>query len=285
MRQKSEIRNPDGGGSSSAPTPSRPLRCRRGGFTLIEMLVVVLIMALLMGLLVRHMRNADDRANRAATTKTIEQVSAVLEEFFAEYGQYPPVPIYAGDGCQPIYFEFPMQYLPPDPRAPLSGTDHLDHPIINPTNAINPTPEQRLFTLGLVSFLVPRYETVMDNSSYFKTDPTKFTYGSGGGNTDAQWMFHTPSETDQKRDTDAVARWAPFLGGVRDGGSWKWVSPPDGVLQSGSWLRTNTLVGATCAWLNQGFTIKDAWGAELRYQSVPPHQSYKLWSDNPNMKD
>jgi prepilin-type N-terminal cleavage/methylation domain-containing protein len=266
MRQKTEIRHPDGGGSSSAQTPSRPLRRRRGGFTLIEMLVVVLIMALLMGLLVRHMRNADDRANRAATTKTIEQVSAALEEFFAEYGQYPPVPIYAGDG-QPIYFEFPMLYLPPDPRAPLSGTPHLTHPIINPTNAINPTQEQRLFTLGLVSFLVLRYDTVMKNSSYF-TDSTKFTYGSGGGDTDAQWMFHTPSLGDQDRDKKAIARWAPFL---------------DGVLQSGSWMRTNALVGV--AWLNKGFTIKDAWGADLRYQSVPPHQSYKLWSDNPNMKD
>jgi prepilin-type N-terminal cleavage/methylation domain-containing protein len=267
MRQVTEVRIPGTVGSSSVPTPSRPLRRRRGGFTLIEMLVVVLIMALLMGLLVRHMRNADDRARRAATTKTIEQVSAALEEFFAEYGQYPPVPIYAGDGCQPVYFEFPMQYLPPDPRAPLSGTPHLTHPIINSTNCINPTPEQRLFTLGLVSFLVPRYETVMKNSSLYFTTLDKFTTGAGI-NKNAQWIFHTPSLGDQPRDLAAIARWTPFL---------------DGVRQSGSWMRTNTTVGVQ--WLNQGFTITDAWGAPLRYESVPPHQSYKLWSDNPNMKD
>ena len=267
MRKVSEGRHPDGGGSSSAQTPSRPLRRRRGGFTLIEMLVVVLIMALLMGLLVRHMSNADDRARRAATTKTIEQVSAALEEFFAEYGQYPPVPVYAGDGCQPIYFEFPMAYSNPPALVALSGTPFLKHLIINPPSANNPPPEQRLFTLGLVSFLVLRYDTVMKNSSLYFTAIDKFTTGVGADQ-NAQWMFHTPSLGDQDRDKKAIDRLTPFL---------------DGVLQSDSWMRTNALVGV--AWLNKGFTIKDAWGAPLRYQSAPPHQSYKLWSDNPNMKD
>ena len=267
MRQKSAGRHPGGLGSASAQTPSRPLRRRRGGFTLIEMLVVVLIMALLMGLLVRHMRNADDRANRAATTKTIEQVSAALEEFFAEYGQYPPVPVYAGDGCQPIYFEFPVEYLPPDPRAgdPLLGTPDLSGTqYIVPLNPFSdPTLDQRLFTLGLVSFLVPRYGTVLANSPWFGANP------SGFSDPNEQWMFHTPSQTDQPRDLAAIARWAPFLEGV--------IQPSPGMTHS------NALLGR--AWINQGFTIRDAWGAPLKYQSVPPHQSYKLWSANPNMND
>jgi len=262
MRQVTEGRIPGTVGSSSAPTPSRPLRRRHSGFTLIEMLVVVLIMALLMGLLVRHMRNADDRANRAATTKTIEQVSAALEEFFAEYGQYPPVPVYKGDGCQPIYFEFPVEYLPPDPRAgppDLSGTQYIT--ALNPFS--DPDLDQRLFTLGLVSFLWPRYETVEKYSPWFKANP------SGFSSPNEQWMFHTPSQTDQPRDLAAIVRWAPFLEGV--------IQPSLGI------THTNASLGRT--WINQGFTIKDAWGAPLRYQSVPPHQSYKLWSDNPNMKD
>ena len=28
-----------------------------------------------------------------------------------------------------------------------------------------------------------------------------------------------------------------------------------------------------------------AWGTPLRYESLPPHQSYRLWSDNPHMSD
>jgi prepilin-type N-terminal cleavage/methylation domain-containing protein len=262
MRQKSEVRNQDGVGSSSAPTPSRSLRRRRGGFTLIEMLVVVLIMALLMGLLVRHMSNADDRANRAATTKTIEQVSAALEEFFAEYGQYPPVPVYAGDGWQPIYFEFPVEYLPPDPRAgppDLSGTQYIG--ALNPFS--DPTLDQRLFTLGLVSFLVPRYGTVIANSPWFGANPDAFK------DPNAQWNFHTPSQIDQPRDLAAIARWAPFLEGV--------IQPSPGMTHS------NALLGRT--WINQGFTIRDAWGDALRYESVPPHQSYRLWSGNSKMND
>jgi type II secretory pathway pseudopilin PulG len=228
------------------------------------MLVVVLIMALLMGLLVRHMSNADDRANRAATTKTIEQVSAALEEFFAEYGQYPPVPVYKGDGCQPIYFEFPVEYLPPDPRAgppDLSGTQYIGHTDLNPFS--DPTLDQRLFTLGLVSFLVLRYETVEKYSPWFKANPDAFK------DPNAQWNFHTPSQIDQQRDRAAIARWAPFLEGV--------IQPSPGMTHS------NALLGRT--WINQGFTIKDAWGDPLHYESVPPHQSYRLWSDNPNMKD
>jgi type II secretory pathway pseudopilin PulG len=229
------------------------------------MLVVVLIMALLMGLLVRHLGNSENRARRAATSKTIEQVSAALEEFFAEYGQYPPVPVYAGDGCQPIYFEFPMKYEAPDPRAgppdDLSGAELTKHADFIPPK--DPPPENRLFTLGLVSFLIPRYATVTESSAYFKTNPSAF-------NLDAQWTYHTPSQNDQPRDLAAIARWKPFL---------------DGVLQSASWTRTNGLVHDGKPWLNQGFTINDAWGAPLRYESVPPHQSYRLWSVNSHMND
>jgi prepilin-type N-terminal cleavage/methylation domain-containing protein len=269
MRQVTEVRIPGTVGSSSAPTPSRPLRRRRGGFTLIEMLVVVLIMALLMGLLVRHMRNADDRANRAATENTIEKVKAAIEEFFAEYGQYPPVPFYkeAGDvRRQPIYFEFPMQYTtPPYPpeMVPLSGTQYIGAEDLNPLS--DPDLTQRLFTLGLVSFLVPRYGTVIDKSPWFAANP------SGFSDPNEQWMFHTPSADDQPRDLAAIARWAPFLEGV--------IQPaPEADM-----THFNALLGRT--WINQGLTIKDAWGAPLRYESVPPHQSYKLWSDNPNMND
>jgi hypothetical protein len=212
------------------------------------------------------MRNADARANRAATTKTIEQVSAALEEFFAEYGQYPPVPIYKGDECQPIYFEFPMKYTAPDPRATptdLSGTQYIT--ALNPFS--DPDLDERLFTLGLVSFLVPRYGTVITNSPWFGANP------SGFENPNAQWMFHNPvGGDDQPRDLAAIARWAPFLEGV--------IQPSPGMTHS------NYFPGIGWrAWINQGLTIKDAWGAPLRYQSVPPHQSYKLWSDNPNMND
>ena len=278
MRQKSEVRNPGWVGSASAPTPSRPLRRRRGGFTLIEMLVVVLIMALLMGLLVRYMTKAEDRANRAATENTIAKVSAALEEFFAEYGQYQPVPVYKGDECQPIYFEFPVEYKDPDPRAgnassvpptpDLSGTQWISNMKLNPCS--DPDLTQRLFTFGLVSFLMPRYETVLEKSPWFDANRSAFS------DPNTQWKFHTPSSGDQPRDLAAIARWAPFLGGVRVGGSWKWAPPPDGVIQGASWSHTNT----TMVWLNQGFTIKDAWGAPLKYQSVPPHQSYRLWSAN-----
>jgi len=156
-----------------------------------------------------------------------------------------------------------MEYLPPDPRATptdLSGTQYIVQ--LNPFS--DPDLDQRLFTLGLVSFLVPRYGTVIANSPWFGANP------SGFGNPNAQWMFHNPVEgADQPRDLAAIARWAPFLEGV--------IQPAPAMTHS------NALLGR--AWINQGLTINDAWGAPLRYESIPPHQSYKLWSDNPNMND
>jgi prepilin-type N-terminal cleavage/methylation domain-containing protein len=142
MRQDTKDRVPGSGGRSSAPAPRR----RRGGFTLIEMLVVVFIMALLMGLLVRNMRNSDERAKRAATENTIEKVKAAIEEFYAEYGQYPPVPVYPGDNCQPIYFEFPAKYTSPPlksghPLLKMSGTDVLVPEFIDKTH---PDSKERL---------------------------------------------------------------------------------------------------------------------------------------------
>jgi prepilin-type N-terminal cleavage/methylation domain-containing protein len=267
MRQETTARTPVRGGTPSAPAP---LRQPRGGFTLIEMLVVVLIMALLMGLLVRGMRNSDDRSRRAQTIKTIEQVSAALEEFFAEYGQYPPVPVYQeGDGeYQPIYFEFPMEWTD-TARAIYSGTRNgvLENSDFNPSS--NPPPDKRIFTLGLVAFLKPRYTTVKEMSPFFVANPNAF-HDAGGGRRQAQWEHHTPAQSDDPRDLAAIARWAPFL---------------EGAIQEEYWMRTNALMPPPGAWLNRGYTIKDAWGFPLHYESKPPHQTYRLWSDNSNMKD
>ncbi len=230
-------------------------RSRRRGFTLVEMLVVVLIMALLMGLLIRTLGGAGGQADRAATQAKIEKVKAALEEFFAEYGQYPPVPFY--EGIQPVRLEYPMEYT--GKWKKWSGTDFLDA-----YNEKTDDPAKRLFTLGLVAFLKPRYETVKAGSPYFNDNVSQLYKNK-------QWNSYTPSQIDQERDLNAVKRWEPFLDGVIGG------PRGDGFHRGGTDQNPHHV--------NGGQTIYDSWDHELHYESLPPHQSYKIWSDGPNKTD
>jgi len=68
-----------------------PPRCsaRRIGFTLIEMLVVVGIVATLIGILVPSLARAKDLAKKAKTVTELASISTNLELFQTEFRQYP----------------------------------------------------------------------------------------------------------------------------------------------------------------------------------------------------
>ena len=208
---------------------------RRAGFTLVEMMVVVVIILILLGVVFQMVRPAGDKATRAKTVARLEKLKAALEEFYAEYGQYPPVPYY--DNEQPIRYEWPSKT---GMRSDLIGT------FKDETWGDAP-----LFTFGLMSFLVTRYE-----GRAGKTWPTLLE--------NAQWSDHNSSMTgDQSRDAIAIARWAPFLEGATYGD----VKPRG----SGGRSYTNTFVSAY-----------DGWENDFVYVSPPPHQSYLLFSKGPD---
>jgi prepilin-type N-terminal cleavage/methylation domain-containing protein len=62
----------------------------RGGFTVIEILVVIVIIGILVGLLVPGMMSATRRAREFAIEQEIAQLTSSLETFKAKYGFYPP---------------------------------------------------------------------------------------------------------------------------------------------------------------------------------------------------
>lgn len=70
-------------------TPRHPSRPVRSGFTLVELLTVIGIIALLIGILVPSLQRARDQAKRAVIMGTLKSVGGNLEMFHNDFGQYP----------------------------------------------------------------------------------------------------------------------------------------------------------------------------------------------------
>ena len=73
-------------------------RKRTVGFTLIELLVVMAIIGLLVALLVPTVSRATETVRKAMTGRIIKEISVGLENYHADFGEYPPSrPYDAGD--------------------------------------------------------------------------------------------------------------------------------------------------------------------------------------------
>lgn len=68
----------------------RTARPWRSGFSLVEMLVVIVIILILSGIVFRIGSYATQRAGRARTVYELELLHNILEEYYAVYGHYPP---------------------------------------------------------------------------------------------------------------------------------------------------------------------------------------------------
>lgn len=64
---------------------------RRGqdGFTLIELMVVILIIGLLATIVVQNLRSATDKAKRVKAQADISQIKSALDRYYLDAGSYP----------------------------------------------------------------------------------------------------------------------------------------------------------------------------------------------------
>lgn len=71
-------------------TPMRE-RLRRSphGFTLIELMVVILIIGLLATIVVQNLRSATDKAKRVKAQADIAQIKSALDRYYLDAGSYP----------------------------------------------------------------------------------------------------------------------------------------------------------------------------------------------------
>jgi general secretion pathway protein G len=64
-------------------------RRSQDGFTLIELMVVILIIGLLATIVVQNLRSATDKAKRVKAQADISQIKSALDRYYLDAGSYP----------------------------------------------------------------------------------------------------------------------------------------------------------------------------------------------------
>jgi len=67
-----------------------PTASRRGGFTLVELLVVIALIGLLVALLLPALSGAEARGRSVACKNHLRQIGAALSMYVADHRRYPP---------------------------------------------------------------------------------------------------------------------------------------------------------------------------------------------------
>ncbi len=220
-------------------------RSGRQAFTLIEMLVTIVIILLLTAILLRTAATFGEEGRRKKAVYELEQLQNALNEFFTEYGSYPPVDFVAYQ-YESTVSNHQSQHVQDWLAAP--GRNDPEHPDFFPDMMRGPDdwPHSGTYgrglgySYGLVSYLWPR-----DRNS---------------GQT--HWY-----DRDTDRDRHAKSRWSPFL--------------QDVGLSVGHVAHTSTPAMGSFAWTNLSATVRDPWGRSYRYESRPPFVRYRIWSTGP----
>ncbi len=101
---------------------------RKYGFTLIELLMVVLVILMLSALLFRGASLVGDRTLRARAIADVQSLQNALNEYFAEYGTYPPTDrmayIYEDTSMQPLVFRRAIERGDPPMTDSTLGYDY-----------------------------------------------------------------------------------------------------------------------------------------------------------------
>ena len=202
--------------------------------------------------------------------------------------------------AQPTSFEYPTPRSLTTPMLrQMFPNDNImsinDLVPMIPKNLPNWSEGVKAFKFGLLSFLVPRLEMTYYNDRLFS-----------GGSTlpldlelfdNAQWRENntgTPSgslndnklEAMRQKENEICAKWLPHMEHTLNGKSeeatllgvklWTGASGPGGIKPRMTGAPLNQMVAVLVS------TCTDAWDNEFFYHSLPPYQSYILWSAGPN---
>ena len=166
------------------------------GFTLVELMVVIAVIAILSGVTFRLMSAASVQKQRAETISKMARLENALSGYYAIYGTYPPVALYASQnlndpgtddmgetmsgqsganrakftaGAQPVRFLFPYSQMASpaiqalineDPGLSALGALEAHNALGNLQLGSDDWSDNRVFCFGLMSYLLPRVELI-----------------------------------------------------------------------------------------------------------------------------
>lgn len=294
---------------------------KKSGFTLIELMVVIVVICILAAATFKIMGNMEENDKIARTKATMEKVALALEAYKAIYGKYPPVHNYDEDTgedkpvAQPCWFEFPVYDYENYPSWDATSANSV-------TQGDNENPvsweKSHLFTFGLCAFFVPRYKVARANGCFkgwlgLTDDGTghvkEKTWGEAEKNhIFGQWHQHNRRRADSGigdsgRDMAAARKILPYLDGSisADGrvdlGSIFHVTGEGGKTERFATPRKVTTKGHNYAIPVCSISIWDNFDDNntvyedeiknhraLRYVSRPPYEAYELRSSGADRK-
>lgn len=259
-----------------------------GGFTLLEMLVVIVVMALLMGITFHLIRPSEHARNISATVKTLGFANVAIAEYHAEYGIYPPVtePIRPGF-CGALkanpkdkpYARYAKDGAT-DGHAPGVAVSYCTPAVLSRRDI-----DEYGFKFGLAAYLIDRRCPAYDGSGH----PESFLAGifKGANNDELENYFGSNSHWAERGrglegDSSYTAEnlYKDLSPGAKELNFYKRIKSLtascviDRTVQHKK--KENKLSDFYC------YTMRDAWDNDLVYICPPPHTSYALFSAGPD---
>ena len=228
-------------------------RVVRSGFTLIEMLVVILIILLLSGMLFKIAGMVGGKASRAKAVTDIANLESALAEYYSVYDIYPPT------SDNKYQFEY-FSGQPAGLQALLESNNDPDKDgfITDCDERIAGSDEERGwgqqksgrgqslgYKYGLVSYLWLRERDKEQQPHWY--------------------------DKDTERDKAAKKRWAHCLKDLT-------------VQKYGIKMKRN-IAGTEFIYTNMVMRVVDPWNRDYKYECKPPYMQYKLWSVGPDGKN
>ena len=221
----------------------------RSGFTLIEMLVVVLIILLLSGMLFKIAGLVGEKAARSRAVADIANLEYALAEFYSVYDIYPPTSqnayVYENkDGQESSVQSRFADRNDPDANGFITDADSR---VVPSNRQWGESTEGAVgYEYGLVSFLWYR-----DRDGDDDDDPHN---GS-----QPHWY-----DADTERDKSAKLKWQHFLENLD-------LRPGNPEVITGS-----------MEYYNKSIRVIDPWEHDYVYECKPPYMKYTLWSGGPS---